>query len=48
VAEAAEEQHHEPNELAGRLPRDLLLVMACVVALVDLYVTDERRRPPSG
>jgi NADH-quinone oxidoreductase subunit N len=26
-------------------PEALLLLMACVVALVDLYVTDERRRP---
>ena len=26
-------------------PEALLLVMACAVALVDLFVTDEKRRP---
>jgi NADH-quinone oxidoreductase subunit N len=26
-------------------PEALLLLMACAIALVDLYVTDERRRP---
>ena len=26
-------------------PEALLLLMACAVALVDLFVTDEKRRP---
>jgi hypothetical protein len=48
VTEAASEHTHEPrmNWLAIA-PEILLLVMACVVALVDLYVTDPRRRPPT-
>ena len=29
-------------------PEIVLLAMACVVALVDLFVTDPQRRPPSG